>query len=225
MKLFLTVLLQTALLLGMFAPSSAYAAGPEDIFEAEGKLSAPLQALKQWQVMIKTFATDMDQTLSPNTRTWHAFMRSIEDNTPEQQILKVNLWFNAFPYKPDDYVYGESDYWASPTEFLEYGGDCEDYTIIKYITLRLLGFSADSLKIATVYDVYSGTDHALLLVKHDDEHYVLDNRENLTTPDFYTKRYKPHYIFNEEKFWTYDSPMIVRSARKNQEADVQTGNR
>jgi len=224
MKLFLTLLLQITMLFSMFALSPARA-GAEDIFEAEGKLSAPMAALKQWQIMMQNFSIDMSKNPSPNAKTWAAFMRSIENNTPEQQILKVNLWFNAFPYKRDDYVYGKSDHWASPTEFLEYGGDCEDYTIIKYMTLRLLGFPADTMKIAMVYDIYSGTDHALLLINYNNEDYVLDNRENRTTPAYYTERYKPHYIFNEAKFWTYDSPMIVRKARKNQDADVMTGNR
>lgn len=219
------LIFQAVMLLGITIPHGTAQAAAEDIFEAEGKLSAPMAALKQWQIMMKTFAVDMHKNPSKNAQTWSAFMRSIEDNTPQQKILKVNLWFNAFPYKADDYVYGESDYWASPTEFLEYGGDCEDYTIIKYMTLRLLGFPAEAMKIAMVYDVFSGTDHALLLVKYDDEHFVLDNRENFTTPSYYTERYKPHYVFNEEQFWTYDSPMIVRKARKNQEAEVQTGNR
>lgn len=224
MKLCLTLLLQLTLLLGVFIPSSANA-GAEDIFEAKGKLSAPMAALKQWQIMMQNFSIDMNKNPSPNARTWAGFIKSIENDTPEQKILKVNLWFNAFPYKSDYYVYGVSDYWASPTEFLEYGGDCEDYAIIKYFTLRLLGFPADTMKIAMVYDIFSGTDHALLLVKYNNENYVLDNKENLTTPSYYTARYKPHYIFNEAQFWTYDSPMIVRKARENQDADVMTGNR
>ncbi len=224
MKVRLFAFLIIILLGGIYMPSSSAQASAEDIFEAEGKLSAPLGALKQWQSMMKSFVADIHQDLSPNAQTWNAFMRSIENDAPETQILKVNLWFNAFPYKRDDYVYGISDHWASPTEFLEYGGDCEDYTIIKYITLRLLGFPADSMKIAMVYDVFSGTDHALLLVKYNDENYVLDNRENLTLAAHYTERYKPHYVFNEEQFWTYDSPMIVRKARKDESLEVLTGN-
>ena len=90
--------------------------------------------------------------------------------------------------------------------------------------MRLLGFPADSMKIAMVYDVFSGTDHALLLVKHEGDNFVLDNRENLTIPAHYTKRYKPHYVFNETQFWTYDSPAIVRKARKDESTEVLTGN-
>lgn len=220
---FLTLLFPVILFFGALAPLSAHASA-EDIFEAEGKLSAPLGALRQWQSMMKNFATDIHRDLSPNAQTWNDFMRSIENDAPITQILKVNLWFNAFPYKRDDYVYGKSDHWASPTEFLEYGGDCEDFAIIKYVTLRLLGFEADTMKIAMVYDVFSGTDHALLLMKYEDESYVLDNRENLTLAAHYAKRYKPHYVFNEEQFWTYDSPMIVRKARKDESLQVLTGN-
>ncbi len=214
---------QICAMICVVAPTPSHASA-EDIFEAKGKLSAPMAALKPWQKMMKSFATNIKKTPSDNTRVWNDFMRSIEHDSTPRQILKVNLWFNAFPYKRDDYLYGKSDHWASPTEFLEYGGDCEDYTIIKYITLRLLGLPAESMKIAMVYDVFSGTDHALLIVKHDDETYVLDNRENLTIPANYTARYKPHYVFNEEQFWTYDSPLMARKIRKDNNDQVLTGN-
>lgn len=214
------------LLLALFLLSAPLAhAASDDILNAKGKRIAPIETLPQWQRVIEDYAFTSAFNPSRKVAAWKRFLDSVQDEPPVRQILKVNLWFNGFPYKQDNWVYGKEDYWASPSEFLENGGDCEDFVIIKYITLRLLGFSADDMKIAMVYDVYSGTDHSLLIVNYDDEQFVLDNRESLTVPAHYNERYKPHYVFNEENLWTYDSPLIARTARDDNAGDVLPGNR
>ena len=158
------------LLLALFLLSAPFAhAASGDIFDATGKQSAPIETLPQWQRVIEDYAFTSSIDPSQKIAAWKRFLDSVQNEPPVRQILKVNLWFNGFPYKQDNWIYGQEDYWASPSEFLENGGDCEDYVIIKYITLRLLGFSADDMKIAMVYDVYSGTDHSLLVVDYKDE--------------------------------------------------------
>lgn len=183
-----------------------------------------IDVLPQWKRVIEDYA--LIQSLPPSNRfkAWNKFIASIENDQPIRQILKVNLWFNGYPYKQDDWLYAKSDHWATPTEFLQTGGDCEDYAIIKYLTLRRLGFAAEAMKIVMVYDVFSGTDHAFLTIEHDGETYVLDNRDNLTVESHYVDRYKPHYAFNEQGLWTYDRPVVVEKLRDD-EASVLTGNR
>lgn len=214
------------LLLALFLLSAPLAhAASDDILNAKGKRIAPIETLPQWQRVIEDYAFTSAFNPSRKVAAWKRFLDSVQDEPPVRQILKVNLWFNGFPYKQDNWVYGKEDYWASPSEFLENGGDCEDFVIIKYITLRLLGFSADDMKIAMVYDVFSGTDHSLLIVDHGGEKYVLDNRENMTVASHYTKRYKPHYVFNETGLWTYDSPTIARRKAPDDAITVLPGNR
>lgn len=214
------------LMLALFLISAPLAhATSSDVFTAENKQSAPIETLPQWQRVIEDYAFTSAIEPSRKVAAWKRFLDSVEHEPPIRKILKVNLWFNGFPYKQDNWIYGQEDYWASPAEFLENGGDCEDFVIIKYLTLRLLGFPADAMKIAMVYDVYSGTDHSLLVVEHDGETFVLDNRDNLTVPAHYAERYKPHYVFNEENLWTYDSPRIARSVRNDGGENVMPGNR
>ena len=204
---------------------------PNATFAAENSVlsSAPIQkysssTLKRWHEILDNQMSETYNSKVANVKIWQEFIHSIQDKPKLRQMMMVNQWFKQFPHKQDNWLYKESDYWASPTEFLTKGGDCEDYAIIKYVTLRKLGFSAQDLKIAIVYDVYSGTDHAFLTVKHEGAEFVLDNREKLVVARYMKNRYKPHYAFNEKDLWLYDSPTMARTIRKNQTGTLP-GNR
>ena len=74
-------------------------------------------------------------------------------NLPEsKQLLLVNAYFrDNVNYKTDDIVWKQSDYWASPAEFLAKElGDCEDYAIAKYIFLLKLGVAEEKLRLIYV---------------------------------------------------------------------------
>lgn len=75
----------------------------------------------------------------------------LKDKKPLVQLTTVNNWFNYMQFKSDQKVYGKSDYWATLYEFVGRGmGDCEDYTIAKYYTLKELGFDLKRLKFTYV---------------------------------------------------------------------------
>lgn len=192
--------------------------------------SAPIEdfsasKLLRWQQILESSPSETYNMNIGHTQKWHQFINSLQNAPKLRQLLKVNLWFKQFPYKQDNWVYKEDDYWATPVEFLTKGGDCEDYAIIKYITLRKLGFPAQDMKIAMVYDVYSGTDHSFLVVKHEGAEFVLDNREKLVVSRYMKKRYKPHYAFNEDRVWMYDSPIMVQKMRQHLDGAILPGNR
>lgn len=216
--------LAVVLCLLLFAAEPASATQNETLLTTSPTQIQSIDALPQWRRVIEDYA--LIQSLPPSNRViaWNKFIDSIRDDRPIRQILKVNLWFNGYPYKQDNWLYSRNDHWATPTEFLQTGGDCEDYAIIKYLTLRRLGFSAEAMKIVMVYDVFSGTDHAFLTVQYNGETYVLDNRDNLTVESHYVDRYKPHYAFNEHDLWTYDRPAVVEKLRDDEDG-VLTGNR
>jgi predicted transglutaminase-like cysteine proteinase len=160
--------------------------------------------LHQWQRVMEDYVFEGSLAPSSQILAWKNFIGSIRNDTPSEQIQKINTWFNGFPYKEDIDLYGENDHWSTPSEFLVNGGDCEDFAIIKYLTLRELGFPSKDLRIAIVYDVKNGTDHSLLFVNHEGKDFVLDNREAVTDFAYYNQRYKPHYIFNENALWTFN---------------------
>lgn len=185
----------------------------------------PSSQLPQWQHILDTQLQESYNSQSTKVQKWNEFIESIQNKPKLRQLMRVNLWFKQFPYKQDNWIYDQDDYWTTPVEFLTKGGDCEDYAIIKYISLRKLGFAAEAMKIAMVYDIYSGTDHSFLIVNHDGTDFVLDSREKMVVARYMKTRYKPHYTFNENHVWTYDSPIMVQTIRKDKKGTVLSGNR
>jgi predicted transglutaminase-like cysteine proteinase len=181
--------------------------------------------LPKWERIIDFYDMANLQNPSAEYKRWWQFIRQARQLPPVEQIEYVNKTLNQFPYKQDNWVYNRDDHWATPSEFLKNGGDCEDYAIIKYMTLRRLGFDANQMKIAVVYDVYSGTDHAYLVVNFGNQNFILDSREEETNPSAFTKRYQAHYAFNEEGIWQYPTPRIVQKHRAPNSTEAIPGNR
>ena len=85
-------------------------------------------------------------------------LKKLKGQKPMKQLNIINNWYNHIKYKSDQKVYGKSDYWATLYEFVGKGmGDCEDYTIAKYYTLKEIGFDLKRLKFTyVVYKSKSG---------------------------------------------------------------------
>lgn len=194
------------------------------LLKSPTKTISSTQSLPQWQKVLSKHQVDKTSKQSVQYKEWQDFISSIRHEPKIRQLMQVNLWFKKVAHKQDNWIYRTDDYWATPAEFLKNGGDCEDYAIAKYMTLKQLGFKAKDLKITMVYDVYSGTDHAFLVAYHDGAEFVLDNREKLVVSRYMKKRYKPYYAFNERKIWIFDKPLIALRARANDET-ILPGNR
>ena len=129
---------------------------------------------------------------------------------PGYQMNAVNALVNGWLYDSDQALYGEADKWATPLEFLtKQRGDCEDYVICKYESLRRLGVPEDDMRLVTVEDMASGLAHMVLVVKSDDALHVLDNQHVLVkSPDELTlpngePRYRPMYAMNRNGTWLF----------------------
>ncbi|MCY1547421.1 Bacterial transglutaminase-like cysteine proteinase BTLCP [compost metagenome] len=81
-----------------------------------------------------------------------------------EKLDVVNRFFNhRIRYGEDKDVWGQFDYWASPLETLERSaGDCEDFALAKYFTLRLLGIPERNLHL--VYTTVSSTRQAHMVL-------------------------------------------------------------
>jgi predicted transglutaminase-like cysteine proteinase len=200
------------LVLGLFVQSAQ--AETNTLLGQEPLKQYSSSELSQWQYVLKAHPFQTANYHSKKTESWENLIKSAAGEPPLRQMLKVNQWFEQFTYKLDRTVYKKDDYWATPIEFIELGGDCEDYAIAKYMTLRRLGFPANTMKIAMVYDTSTYSDHAFLVVNYNDAEYILDNREKLVVSGFMKNRYKPHFAFNEYHVWTYDSPLINQTLRQ-----------
>jgi predicted transglutaminase-like cysteine proteinase len=136
-------------------------------------------------------------------RQWKKFLRGLRGIDRMSQIKAVNFFFNRHPYIIDPKNYGVPDYWATPFQFLARDGDCEDYAITKYFSLRSLGFSADSMRIVVLQDLNLNTAHAILIVYMGKKALVLDNQVATVVDATSILHYRPIYSINEKHWWLH----------------------
>jgi predicted transglutaminase-like cysteine proteinase len=127
-------------------------------------------------------------------------------NLPEQEKLRqVNDFFNAnVQFISDQALWGKEDYWATPIEMLSVGaGDCEDYSIAKYFTLKQLGVDEEKLRLTYVKAVEIGQAHMVLTYFENKRAVplVLDNLIIDIKPASQRKDLVPVYSFNGAGLW------------------------
>lgn len=180
----------------------------------------PIRNLPKWERVTASerknpsFTTaGMDTKNDRMSKHWKELKSKIADAPLSEQVRRVNIFFNQWPYKTDRGVWGVEDYWATPREFVERSGDCEDYAIAKYYALCDLGVPASSLRVVALKDSIRGIGHAVLVVYIESDAYVLDNLTNLVLSHTRLKHYVPQYSVNEEYLWRHVKPKSP-SARK-----------
>lgn len=152
-------------------------------------------------------AADADACPSRAVMAWQALLRAQKGADAREQIRAVNRFVNGWEYREDHANWGVRDYWASPLEFFAHSGDCEDYAITKYVSLRQLGFPADRLRIVVLRDQLRDLAHAVLAVYIDDDVYILDNVTDAVLPHDRIAHYAPYYSVNETSRWVHVPPV------------------
>ncbi len=90
-------------------------------------------------------------------------MNSVRDGSDMDKLKAVNDFFNRVPYANDQDIWGVSDYWATRYEFIgKDKGDCEDYVIAKYFTLKELGVDTSKLFMSYVKSTRYNASHLVL---------------------------------------------------------------
>ena len=171
-----------------------------------------LKALKSWQELAEKARQQVVEFNSCATaaggcnaaaRSWQQLQSTAARLAPQEQLKLVNQFFNRWPYRLDLETYHQVDYWATPKEFLQLSGDCEDYSISKYFALRQLGYPPEQLRIVVLKDAIRNVGHAVLTVNQADQIYVLDNLSDLILPQGMYSHYQPQYSVNEEYRWAH----------------------
>lgn len=136
-------------------------------------------------------------------KSWLNFISSIRKLNKKSQLEKVNRFANKQDYVLDIENYGVADLWATPREFLYNNGDCEDYAIIKMLSLKMLGFKKNSLKLVVLQDTNLRIPHAVLAVEINGDTVIMDNQiEEIISHEFIL-HYVPIYAVNESKWWMF----------------------
>jgi predicted transglutaminase-like cysteine proteinase len=146
--------------------------------------------------------------VQPRLTTWQRLVRDTRPLvTPDSKgdataLKRTNGFFNQMPYVNDIRHWGVEDYWATPVEFLgSFAGDCEDYSIAKFLTLKDLGIPLDKLRITYVRAITIGEPHMVLAYypTPDAEPFILDNLIGDIKPASQRTDLEPVYSFNEQR--------------------------
>lgn len=125
--------------------------------------------------------------------------------TPDQQIRLVNRYINSQTYKDDRITLGSrsGNQWETLTEFLQRGGDCEDFAVAKYFILREFGFGAEDMRVVIGRESQRTSYHAMLAVRFDEGVLLLENdntirRNGNQDIDGFV------YAINEQGIWDHE---------------------
>lgn len=125
-----------------------------------------------------------------------------EQHSPiDDQLYEINNFFNEIPYYTDKEHWGQSDYWATPVEMLgTNGGDCEDYVIAKYFSLRALGVPDSKMRMMFVTALRQNQAHMVLAYYPEPNAIplILDNINPRILPANKRPDLRPVYSFNGE---------------------------
>nr|WP_314262520.1 transglutaminase-like cysteine peptidase [uncultured Devosia sp.] len=177
------------------------------VFQSVAISAARLPAAAKWRDLQQTdysgfFSADCDVLgFSQCDSRFASAVRSAAEQASElgdrDMLDLVNRSVNgAMTYRDDSKVWGMGDYWANPAEMARMGaGDCEDYAIAKYWTLRSLGVADEQLQIVVLQDTRRQLFHAVLVAHMESGSYVLDNVSNRLLTDANYGQYQPIMSF------------------------------
>ncbi len=136
---------------------------------------------------------------------WLEIVEQLRNHDRSTQIDTVNSFINREDYAVDSKTWGVADYWATPSQFLAKDGDCEDFAIAKYLTLKWLGMDASNMRIVVLQDRRRRIEHAVLAVYEENNIVILDNLINRPVPASAIHHYKPIFSINEDAWWLHTS--------------------
>lgn len=143
--------------------------------------------------------------------------KKIKDFELIRKLSHVNSFYNRILPVDDNDKYNADDYWATPKEFLVQGrGDCEDYAIAKYFTLKEVGINPNNLFMAVVQVKGESSYHMVLLYFENkkDVPLVLDNLSFRVLPFEKRKKLEPKFIFNEKEIFLLKDKKIHKKVNK-----------
>ena len=136
--------------------------------------------------------------------SWEDLLRD-NSATDREKLEKINSFFNKkIVFMSDMDNYGVEDYWATPVEALSRGaGDCEDYAIAKYFSLKMMGVTEEKLRIAYVKSLQYNMFHMVMLYYGNPgaDPLVLDNLIDSIKPASERKDLLPIFTFNGAGLW------------------------
>ena len=137
-------------------------------------------------------------------RAWRVLLQNLKDKDVQDQIAELNTRINIMVrYQSDKRLYGRVDYWASPRETLSKGGDCEDIALLKYESLRALGFGKDVLRLVILKNTKEKNVHAVVTVELNGVTYALDSLQDVPVEARNLTHYQPVFSLSGAQRWIH----------------------
>lgn len=145
-----------------------------------------------------------DNDALERVQDWQQLLNTSHTLPIDEKLYQVNNFFNELEFVDDIDHWGKDDYWATPVEFLATeGGDCEDFVIAKYFSLKELGVPAEKLRLMYVTATRLRQAHMVLAYYEEPNSVplVLDNINRRILPASRRRDLLPVYSFNGDGLW------------------------
>ncbi|MDR0441496.1 MAG: transglutaminase-like cysteine peptidase [Candidatus Accumulibacter sp.] len=154
-------------------------------------------------------AARLDPSRWPLLDDWLGMIVEVGALEEEVRLIHVNDFINSrITFEDDVSVWGQSDYWATPLQTLSMRrGDCEDFAIIKYVSLRLAGVPGDKLRLVYAKARLDGLAKEPVWVAHmvlayypapNAEPLILDNLDTAIQPASQRPDLQPVFSFSSD---------------------------
>lgn len=167
-----------------------------------------------WLLCAAVAQTGVERHGESGNETVLAWRRMLEEARPlavDDKLQAVNQFFNRrLRFTSDQEAWGMPDYWATPLEFMRQSqGDCEDFAIAKYVSLRMLGLPAEQLRLVYVRARFgsaaSGNSEAHMVLGYyadlAGDPLILDSLVNGIRPAASRPDLSPVFSFNAQGLW------------------------
>jgi predicted transglutaminase-like cysteine proteinase len=154
---------------------------------------------------LQTFQAEVHEIKAMAGADFKQAVTHSSDGKAEMPVLReVNDFFNQVPYIPDVEHWKVEDYWATPVEFVaSFGGECKDYSIAKYMTLKEVGVPIERMRITYVRALRLGESHMVLAYypTPDADPLILDNLDGEIKRASARTDLAPVFSFNDDDLW------------------------
>lgn len=172
------------------------------VLAVAGTMAVAFDAAQLRQQLTSRFGTARIELLN----SWLQTVADARELGEPAKLKRINDFINrSIAFEDDRSVWDQSDYWATPLETIGQGrGDCEDFAIIKYVSLRQAGIASDKLRLIYVKATLKTPDgpiqvaHMVLAyyATPNAEPVLLDNLEPVIRPASKRRDLKPVFSFN-----------------------------
>lgn len=187
---------------------------PRDAFGAQrpGRWGSGLEAddfLASKRLPVKRTSFDAQWNRVRQDRPGRGTVATLAQLAPgapgEAMLASVNTWTNnRIRYVEDRDLYGKADHWAGArTTLRRSAGDCEDIALVKLALLAAMGVPREAMYLTIARDLARNADHAMLVVKLDGRHWLLDNATDRLLDARESYDYRPILSYSASGKWLH----------------------